>query len=582
MSERRRRRFCTLTLAGATAFAGLACEDSEPSEPAPDTGVVEMDSGVITSDGGHDAGAQVDAGPSADTGVSGIVECPPGSVDGIAYGLITATVRFEPGGAQQVELDPIEPTESLTRVYVARLSAQNGLSWAAQATSNGLSQDVEVDRVVYDAATGETFVALRTRGIGDTVRFFNADATLAASFTQNGPGGQDLVGERGQSNLLIVKYSASGAVAWARRFGPNDAASTRRASVTGLSLTDTVVRIAADVGANPLTTSAPGTIVLGPGEPAQSATPHPDGHGLIFELSRSTGNYAAGSAVFVEQDDGDDIRAFVNGNAVANGAGVRAFGGYTFGGGATTINLGGGVQTFTEEGAAVIVRYSATGVPNWARLISRPDNNVSPRPWSILTAADGSVVTAVYASAAGATDESFEITTSDQPVPLTLDGHDNVLVRFTPAGDVAWTYVVASRTESQLYALVESGSSIYGVGQAGSTVTFESDSGSPITLEANGAYVAKHAFASGALEWVVQIGATASTPVFVQPPAVATAVEVPVRLTEATVTRGPDPVTVRVRSGERSNAVVRYTPDGDFIDCTEVVAAGGGLQLDPD
>ena len=563
------------TDAGPTADAVVAADDA---------GFDPEDLGAAGPDGDVAADASADGG-EADSGAGNdIVTCGPGRLDGLAYGKVPATgVIFEPGSVSETTLALVEPNETRQHAYIARLTDQAGVAWAAQATSDAPSIDIELDRVRRDPNTGEVYAAFRTRGSGNTVRFYSADGALAATFTKGGAIGQDLIGDNGQANLFIVRYSGTGQVQWVKRFGPNDAVNTRRAATSGLEIRAQSVRIAADIADNPLSAMGPGNVVIDPGAAGQVAVTKPKGHLMIFELDRTSGAVATTGAInpyFVESDEETDFRALVR----ANGEGPPAsygVAGYMFGGGGGPVRFGSFATLNPSNSATVIALVDAINGPGWIRTITLPGENVTPRPLSLLATTNGSLITALYPNGASRTDLTFEISTGTAPVTFTVDGRDMILLHLSSAGILQWTYRIASRTERQLYRLVESNGSFYAVGQSGQGVAFEVASPNQISLAPAGAFISKHALATGVLDWVQQIGAQASPAVFVEEPSVDTnGLLVPVRMTQATVTRGDDPIEARVGSGRLSFAALRYDPQGQFLNCTEIVSGADGLSAD--
>lgn len=578
--------------AGLSADAVVAPTE-DAGLPHEDAGFENNDVGFAGDDAGFaddaevDAGLDSDSGTTEDAGGGGPVICAPGRVDGLAWGWVpTGGVTFEPGGAGETTLALVEPTMTLERAYVARLTSQNGVAWAAQATSNAATSiDIIATLARHDPATGEVYAIYRTQSLGTEVRFYSAGNSEAAAFTAGGAPGEDLVGQPGQTNLFVVRYTASGQVEWVKRFGPNDPQTgNRNAVVVGLEIRATSLRVVVDVDRNPITSQDPGDVVIDPGAPGQVVRTNPLGHAMIFELDRATGAIATGGGViapyFIETDEDLGIRAFVPGSG--EGTTSYGIGGAMSGGSGGSVRFG-PVTLNPDHSAAVVGLVDSTDGISWARAIVRPsiNQNFSPRPWSLLATSSDTLVAAVYANAGGSTAVEYSISTPNTPTTFTVDGNDNVLVHFDAEGAVAWTYRIALRTERQLFGMVEHNGALFAVGESGQGIVFDLGTATEIRLAPSGSFISKHSLVTGALEWVQQIGATASPRASVLVPKVSNSgLRVPVRMTETTVNRNATPTVARVSSGNLSFAVLDYDPQGAFQMCTEIVAGAEGVAVD--
>jgi len=224
-------------------------------------------------------------------------------VNGVISGTINAPrVVLPSSGAPQTK-DPIAEASQAARFAITRINGTT-LGWHAQVSSITATGDrQEYKHFLVDPVDGAVYAGMQTQ-ISDAtaIRFYNADGTLYRELTPNGAPGSNFVGASRQSNFFLVKFSATGAIQWLTRFGPNSNG-TRAGELVTIGLVGNNIRVVADVEGST-------TIAFAPGTPSEFQQGVPSSTAFWGEIARADGSYVSGSARFIQATDRDSRPIF--------------------------------------------------------------------------------------------------------------------------------------------------------------------------------------------------------------------------------------------------------------------------------
>lgn len=567
--------------------------DADATQPG-DSGQPDADA-VVADDGAAevatpDADAAEDVAPDADAVVADlptdtpetdttgptVLTCEPTTRDAVLFGthpltLVdgkftwpSAPVTFFPGGPNAVVVPALEQENDRLHLFVARTTSA-GLDWSAQVVAESPTQLINVMQARYSAAEDAVYVGFAA-GRGDrTIRFYNADGTLFREFTPGGAVGSDLAGIDSQSNLFVARYNAGGAMAWVHRFGPNDPDGHRGASIENIQLVGDVLRVTGGISGPVVFPIDPGEVVFGAGQPDGLTLTTKDGFGYAVDFDRATGEYQADSLLTV--DVKEQYAASLRGSqGYTNAAGERVIAGSHFGPDFGAVGYGATTLTATQPSAWVFKHTPPQS--GWGRFITRVGSNTRHEPRGLALTEDGSVLLALYwnSSLTGLVDWQFD--TDASPLTLQLEPDDAVLVRYSPAGAIDWTYRIDLNKLDNIPAglvLDEATDTLFFTGNVSGKATFSRVDASPIVVNA-GAYLAAFRLSTGTLLWVAPITGASSGVALGVPRVTATAIYLPARFSGLSVV-GVGSQALQMPAATTAFGELVYDRDGEFVGC---------------
>jgi hypothetical protein len=375
-------------------------------------------------------------------------------------------VRYDAAGAQwaqTVETGSSDSTfhsvaaDGAGNVYAAGYQSGTGpFNYGNGVTAQGTFSFSNVVLVKYDAAGNAQWARTVTAGpdssIFNSVAVDGAGNVYAAGY-QYGTGTFDYGGKTAQgaasgSNVVLVKYNATGDAQWAQTVAVGSGGSV-------------FFSVAAD-----------GAVVYAAGYQSGTWT-YDYGNSVTAQGAASGSNVvlvkydAAGNAQWAQTvAAGPTIDSIFN-SVAADGAGNIYAAGYQYGTG--TYDYGNSV---TAQGThsihnAVLVRYDAAGDAQWAKTVTAGPNASLFHS----VAADG---TAVYAAGYQGGAEVFDYGNS-VTARGTASGSNVVLVKYDAAGNAQWAQTVAegSNQASDFNSVAAAGTAVYAAGKQNGTGVFD-------------------------------------------------------------------------------------------------------------
>jgi hypothetical protein len=599
-------RWCGLGLLALTMAVGQACgSDSqrraargeeggaggEAGQPNPSQGgsgtTAEGGSAPIEAGASGDGGAGT-AGSGDEPGVAGQGSPDTGGQPGTAGMPATGAGGDETGGLLCPVLDEsrihymlgrVQNPQTITfgagevrertftlsnAVYLAAFDRAGCFSWVGLMRSESVV--IGAGPLQQDAA-GNLYTLL---GLTAGLTLENPDGSVAASFTAAGTGVS--LYRRG---VLILKYSPTGELLYAKRFG-NAAVQpdARTYSASSLTLRGNTLRASGStlVGNLPNATQ---DFIVGEGEAGETVRTLDQRLDFAFTASfdSATGNMQAGSLRLATPNattGANEIRhsAVGSGGMATDGRYVQVV--LVDDPATYLLNTGETDQTSFIAPAAFsgrIVGYTAAGAIAWQRRIADPAGGMGFGTMSV--AADGSSITSGSGPDAGVTFDDGAGGTTTVPGPY-------FWVHYDDDGNLIWAR--GNSVGSGSFYLDEAQGDLYVLGAGAGAVSF--GVGEPdqfdVDLGTRSGYLAKVDAATGAIDWLVRVEASGSQSPFRAVQRIGNELVVSTRFDNIGILDpgSANPIMVgtvlRIWSGS-----VRYDTSGAFLGYTPYVTHGG-------
>ncbi len=317
-----------------------------------------------------------------------------------------------------------------------------------------------------------------------------AAGSIDGTGTFNFGNGVTAAGMVNGGNIVLVKYSSSGVAQWAQTV----TAGSDQSSFSSVS-------VASDGSVYAVGSIGTGTFNFG--NSVTAAGTYSGGNIVLVKYSSS------GVAQWAQTVTAGSSDSFFTGVSVASDGSVYAAG-YIDGNG--TFNFGNGVTASGTNGGGinmVLVKYSSSGVAQWAQTVTAGSSNSIF--FSLSVALDGSVYAAGYIDGTGAFNFGGGVTAAG-----TYTGGNMVLVKYSSSGAAQWAQTVAASSDSNFFGVsVASDGSVYAAGYVGGTSTFNFGNGVTAAGTYTGGNMALVKYdSSGAAQWAHSITAGSSSSVF--------------------------------------------------------------------
>lgn len=305
-----------------------------------------------------------------------------------------------------------------SNIALVKYDANGAAQWARSVASGGAPSWFSA--VTVDGS-GNIYAAGVIQNV-ETLTFGNGVTARGSNSIGNG------------DNLLLVKYDASGTARWARSVPSGPAPSWIRSLAVDKAGNVYAAGVVVGSGSFSLGNGVAVTGTYAVGSNILVMKYNPDGE---VQWARST--QAAANESWFNSVDVDD-----EGNVYAAGA-FRGTGAFSFGGQAEAQ----GVYEAQNGYNALLVKYDASGTPQWARGADSGSNLSFFR--SVAVDRSGSVFASGGIHGAG----SFTFGTKAIATGSSTQGDNTLLVRYDPSGEAQWAKTTTVGSEPSWYTSVE-------------------------------------------------------------------------------------------------------------------------------
>jgi len=416
---------------------------------------------------------------SAGTGTSasefnGVSVASDGSVYAAGYIFGTGSYNFGPAVMSQ-------GTCTSSNVALVKYNSSGAAQWARTVTAGS---DQSSFNSVSVASDGSVYAAGYIYGTGT----YNFGNSVTATGTYAG------------SNVVLVKFSSTGAAQWARTL----TAGSNVSSFSSVSVApDGSVYAAGYIYGTGTYDFGNSVTATGPSNSSNLVLVKYDSSGLAQWARTVTATSLTGiidessfSGVSVASDGSVYAAGYIAGNSTSTT--------FTFGTGVTATGT-------YSNGNIVLVKYDSTGAAQWAQTVTAGTADTFFTSVSF-AALDGSVYAAGYIQGNG----TYNFSPSVSATGVTTDGINIVLVKYNSSGVAQWAQTVAAGSNSSILFGVSAASdgSVYGAGYIAGTGTFDFGNGMTATGTSDSNIVLVKYDSSGVASWAQTVSAGPSNSTF--------------------------------------------------------------------